>query len=57
MCHEGHNEEGQLVETSQSYNPEVHYKHQTALCNNYSVLSEMISNWIMCSENNLGVKF
>ena len=46
-----------MVETSQSYNPEVHYKHQIALCNNYSALSEKISNWIMWSENNLGVKF
>ena len=40
MRQECHKQEGQLVETSQSYNPEVRYKYRTALCNNYSVLSE-----------------
>ena len=44
MRQEGRKQEGQLVETSQSYNHEVRYKHWTALCNNYSVLSEKRSN-------------
>ena len=44
MRREGRKQEGQLVETSQSYNHEVRYKHWTALCNNYSVLSEKRSN-------------
>ena len=41
----GHKWEGQLEEASQSYNPEVHYKHQTPLCNSYSLLTEKRSNW------------
>ena len=40
----GRSQEGQLEEASQSYNPEVGYKHRTTLCNNYPVLSEKRSN-------------
>ena len=38
MHQECHKQEEELEEASQSYNPEVCYKHRTALCNSYSVL-------------------
>ena len=33
MHQEGHKQEEELEEASQSYSPEVRYKHRTALCN------------------------